>query len=148
MTEPQDHPITPDAVVQGAGLPADHLPPSDGAPVDGLAALLGSDGGLDFGALMEQASSLQSKMLAAQEEVLATEVEGVAGGGAVRIGVTGGFEFTGVRIDPAAVDLEDLGLLEDLILAALNDATARINDLQAASVDNAGGFGFGDLFGA
>lgn len=112
-------------------------------------------GGFDFGSLMAQASNLQAQMLAAQQELAETEVEGVAGGGAVRVTVTGGFEFRAVSIDPSAVDPGDVEMLEDLVLAALTDAAARIADLQSGAIDpgdlGLGGLdlgGLGDLFGS
>ena len=138
------HPFTlPDDGAGGAGL---------GQPgEDQLAALLGggggAGGGLDFGALMEQAAALQSQMLAAQEQVAETMIEGVSGGGVVRISVTGGLDFQGVDIDPSAVDPTDVEMLQDLVLAALRHAVEQINDLQSGGGLDLGGLGLGDLFG-
>ena len=163
--EPNDDtPLQPDIVV-GSGLPDDGFPgrsDDDGAegssggvePVesaeDPLAALVGGGsggaGGLDLGALMEQASQMQTQLLAAQQEAAETAVEGVAGGGAVRIEVTGGYEFRSVTIDPAAVDPEDVEMLQDLVLAALNHAVEQIGDLQQDSID-LGGLDLGGLLG-
>ena len=98
---------------------------------DGLEALLGADGGLDFGALMEQAGAMQAQMLAAQEEMAKQTVEGAAGGGAVRIEVTGGFEFQTVTIDPSAVDPDDVELLQDLVAAAVNEAIRAAQELSS-----------------
>ncbi len=134
------------------------VPPSSGLPddgielsgmqsnPDGIEALLGADGGLDFGALMEQAGAMQAQMLAAQQEMANQTVEGVAGGGAVRINVSGGFEFQSVVIDPSAVDPADVEMLQDLVLAALNDAIGKVNGLQAGAVDLSG-MGLDGLFG-
>jgi len=147
---PQDEPLTPDGIVQSCGLPDDGLAAAAGLPGgdDALSALLGADGGLDFGALMEQASNVQAQMLAAQEQASAAEVEGVAGGGAVRITVSGALEFRSVAIDPSAVDPDDVEMLQDLVLAALRDATERVNELQAGSLGGLGGLGgIADLFG-
>ena len=152
MTADDLEPIEPDHVIQAHGLADDDEPtprPSDGD--DPFAALLGGgDVGLDFGALMEQASSLQAQLLAAQQEAANQIVEGVAGGGAVKICVTGGHEFTSVEIRPDAVDPNDVEMLQDLILAALRDANERIQELQAGSLD-LGSLGLGGmdgLFGA
>lgn len=140
------------AVSHGFGLPvddpfaADPFAAAGGGDADGLGALLGVDGGIDFGALMEQATNLQSQMMAAQDQLLASEVEGVAGGGAVKISLTGGYEFRAVTIDPSAVDPEDVEMLQDLVLAALNDAASRVEALKDQAVP--GGLGLGDLFGA
>lgn len=103
-----------------------------------LAALLGGgEGGFDMGSLLDSAMQMQQQLLAAREEAAAQVVEGAAGGGVVRIEVTGALEFRKVTIDPAAVDPDDLTLLEDLVLAALHDAVARANELQGEAM---GGF--------
>ncbi|MBX3313836.1 MAG: YbaB/EbfC family nucleoid-associated protein [Actinobacteria bacterium] len=95
---------------------------------------------------MEQASNVQAQMLAAQQQAAATEVEGVAGGGAVRIVVTGAMEPRSVVIDPAAVDPDDVDMLQDLVLAALRDAVERVNSLQSESI-GLGGLDISGLFG-
>ena len=150
--ESDDTPIQPDAVVYGSALPDDGLDATEQhATVDDpLAALLGGGaggaGGVDFGALMEQASNMQSQMLAAQQQAAETVVEGVAGGGVVRVAVTGGFDFRSVTIAPEAVDPDDVEMLQDLVLAALNHAIEQINDLQRGSLD-LGGLDLGGLLG-
>lgn len=145
-----DEPLTPDRIIQSSGLPDDGvgLVGPSGTEPDPLAALLGADGGIDFGSLMEQASNMQAQMLAAQEQAAATEIEAQAGGGAVKVVVTGGMEFRSVTIDPAAVDPDDVEMLQDLVLAALHDAVQRVNELQAGSLGGLGGLGISDLFGA
>ncbi|CAN5424543.1 hypothetical protein BH10ACT1_BH10ACT1_43600 [soil metagenome] len=150
--DPDDTPIRPDLVAQSSGLPDDGTGEHVAGEVveDPLAALLGGGsggaGGLDLGALMEQASAMQSQMLAAQQEAAATTIEGVAGGGVVRIAVTGGLDFQAVTIDPAAVDPEDVEMLQDLVLAALRHAVEQLNDLQQPDID-LGGLDLGNLFG-
>lgn len=106
-----------------------------------LGELLGG-GGLDLGNLMEQATQMQQQMAAAQEAAAETVLEGMAGGGAVRVTVTGTGEFRSVTIDPAAVDPTDVAMLEDLVLAALHDASARVVELREQSMG-----GLGDLLG-
>lgn len=150
--DPDDTPIQPDLVVQSSGLPDDALAEGEStdAAEDPLAALLGGGsggaGGLDLGALMEQASQMQSQMVAAQQEAAQTTVEGVAGGGVVRIAVTGGLDFTSVTIAPEAVDPDDVEMLQDLVLAALRHAVEQINELQSDSLD-LGGLDLGGLLG-
>ena len=149
MTDNQpDFEATPEVLVPpSSGLPDDGIELS-GMPSDpeGIEALLSSDGGLDFGALMEQAGAMQAQMLAAQQEMANQVVEGVAGGGAVRIHVSGGFEFQSVAIDPSAVDPADVEMLQDLVLAALHDAMSQVNGLQAGAVDLSS-MGLDGLFG-
>ncbi len=98
---------------------------------------------------MEQAAARCSpRCLAAQEQAAETTVvEGVSGGGVVRISVTGGLDFQGVTIDPSAVDPDDVEMLQDLVLAALRHAVEQINELQAGGGIDLGGLGLGDLFG-
>ena len=142
MTEPEGQhpvprqPITPDEIVAPSGI--------DQPVVDPFAAL---GGGLDLGALLEQASSMQQHLADAQEQAAATEVEGVAGGGVVKITATGDGTFKTVTIDPDAVDPADVDMLQDLILAALHDVTAKVQELQAASVGGLDLGGLGGLLG-
>lgn len=145
--------IEPDQIVHPFTLPDDGHGGSGVSPGadDPFAALLGggggAGGGLDFGALMEQAAALQSQVLAAQEQVAETLVEGVSGGGVVRISVTGGLDFQGVTIDPSAVDPSDVDMLQDLVLAALRHAVEQINELQSGGGIDLGNLGLGDIFG-
>ena len=84
----------------------------------------------DLGNLMAQAQQMQERLLAAQAEAAEAVVEGQAGGGAVRVEVSGAMEFRSVTIAPAAVDPNDVEMLQDLVLAALHDATAKLEELQ------------------
>ena len=99
---------------------------------------------LDMNSLLQQAQQMTQQLMAAQAEAAAQVHEGQAGGGVVRIAVTGGFEFKSVTIDPSAVDPDDVEMLEDLVLAALNDAVARIGESQGDGLD-LGGMGLGGM---
>ncbi len=99
----------------------------------------------DMNALLQQAQQMGEQLMAAQQEAAATVYEGQAGGGAVKIEVTGGYEFQSVSIDPAAVDPDDMSLLEDLILAALHDAVRQIGG-EGGGLD-LGGIDLGGLLG-
>lgn len=125
-------PSIPAELVGADGDEVGPLDDDDDDPFD-LGALLGG-GGLDLGSLMEQASQMQQQMAEAQAAAAGTVLEGAAGGGAVKVTVTGTGEFQSVRIDPGAVDPDDVAMLEDLVLAALHDATARIQELQAGAM--------------
>lgn len=103
-------------------------------------------GGFDLGGLLAQAQNMQQQLLETQARVASQRVEGQSGGGVVRVGVTGGFEFTSVRIDPDAVDPADVDMLQDLVLAAIRDAVAKVNELNQDAMQAMGG-GLGGAFG-
>lgn len=86
---------------------------------------------MDMNKMMKQMQKMQADLSKAQEELALAVVEGTAGGGAVKIEFTGQ-EVSGVTIDPAAIDPEDAGLLEDLIRAAFNDGLRAQQELAAA----------------
>lgn len=95
------------------------------------------DGGA-LGGLLEQAQ----QMMAAQADAAARQVEGVAGGGVVRIRATGTGQVLGVTIAPEVVDPDDVTMLEDLVLAALHDVNAQLAEIQREAMGP-----LGDLFG-
>jgi DNA-binding YbaB/EbfC family protein len=101
----------------------------------------------DLGSLLGMAMDMQQQVAAAQEEAAANVVEGQAGGGAVRITVSGGFEFKAVTIAPEALDPDDVEMLQDLVLAALHDAVDRVYELQTAAnpLSAMGGLDLGGL---
>lgn len=81
--------------------------------------------------IMKQAQAMQRKLAAAQEELDATEVEGVAGGGMVRATVAGGGgEVRSITIDPSAVDPDDVEMLADMVTAAVNEALRSAKELE------------------
>lgn len=98
----------------------------------------------DMNDLLNQAMQMQQQLVAAQEAAASQTVVGVAGGGVVRIEVTGTMTFTSVHIDPAAVDPNDVEMLEDLVLAAIHDAAAKVAQLTS---DAMGSIGLGSLGG-
>ena len=104
------------------------------------------EGGFDIGALVEQAQAMQAQMEEAQEKQAQQTLVGSAGGGKVTIEVSGAGDFKRVNINPDAVDPDDIELLEELVLAALRDATTQISQLQENSMGeidmpDLGGFG-------
>ncbi len=88
-------------------------------------------GGMNMQAMMKQAQKLQEQMAAAQAELEDTELTGEAGGGLVTVTIDGKKRLQRLSIKPEAVDLEDLEMLEDLILAAYNEAFAAAEELEA-----------------
>ncbi len=83
----------------------------------------------NLGNLMKQAQQMQTKMTEMQAKMADVEVSGVAGGGMVRVTLNGKFDLKKVSIDKAAVDPAEVEMLEDLILAAFNDAKAKAEGL-------------------
>mgnify|MGYP001592226062 FL=1 len=75
---------------------------------------------------------MQRDMARVEEELTAARIEGTAGGGAVRVVVTGKREIVSVTIDPAAVDPDDVEMLQDLVLAATKEALDASRDMEAA----------------
>jgi DNA-binding YbaB/EbfC family protein len=88
----------------------------------------------DLSGMMKQAQKLQAKMMAMQEEVGNRTVSAQAGGGMVEAVVNGRQELMSLRIDPEVVVAEDVEMLQDLILAALNEALNRSRELMAAEM--------------
>jgi DNA-binding YbaB/EbfC family protein len=126
-----------------AGDDGSEAPPELVDPTSALGDLLGS-GGLDMGGLLQQALDMQQQLIDAQSAAAETIVEGQAGGGAVVIRVTAGLEFQSVEISRAAVDPDDVELLQDLVLAALHDAVDQISQVQRSSM---GGLDLGAMGG-
>ena len=81
--------------------------------------------------LMKQAQKMQQQLADAQAELAETEVDGSAGGGLVSARVTGGGELLAITIDPRAIDPDDVETLQDLVVAAVRDATRRAGELAA-----------------
>ncbi|MDT4974973.1 MAG: nucleoid-associated protein EbfC, partial [Pseudonocardiales bacterium] len=89
---------------------------------------------------------MQEQMLAAQDELSNTEVSGSAGGGLLTVTMLGTGELTAVTIDPKAVDPDDIETLQDLIIAAVRDASHAVGELAAEKMGPlAGGGGLGGL---
>jgi DNA-binding YbaB/EbfC family protein len=80
----------------------------------------------DLLGLMGKAKEMQAKFQAMQEEIAAMEATGQAGGGLVKVTLTGKFEMKALDIDPSLFKEDDVEVLEDLILAAHNDARAKV----------------------
>jgi nucleoid-associated protein EbfC len=101
----------------------------------------------DMSGLLAQAQALQQQLLAAQQELAETQIQGTAGGDLVTATVTGAGELIGLVIKPEAVDPEDTETLADLVLAAVRDATQRSQAVAAAKLGPlTGGLGAGFPF--
>lgn len=82
-----------------------------------------------IGNLMKEAQKMQAEMQKVQEEAKSKTVEATAGGGMVTVVANGGAEIISIKIEKDVVDPEDIEMLQDLILAASNDALRRAQDL-------------------
>ena len=111
-------------------------------------ALSNEAGGFDLQAMLEQAQQMQSQLVAAQEELAATTVEGTAGG--VTVTVTGTGDLTAVAISPGSfdgTDADSLADLGDLVVAAYRDGKARVDTLAARALGPIAGGTLEDLGG-
>jgi len=96
--------------------------------------------------MMRQVQEMQAEMAKAQQELASEVVEASAGGGMVTVKVTGGLEVQEIRIDPEAIDPEDPDMLQDMVLAAVNEALRSAQELAASRMGAAAG-GLGGLGG-
>ena len=94
--------------------------------------------------LMKQAQRMQRQMEVAQKELEEKEVTITSGGGAVEITVTGKHEIKKLKLDPEVVDPDDVEMLEDLIVAATNEALRKVEEASASAMSKlTGGLGGG-----
>lgn len=107
----------------------------------------GMPGGMNQAAMMKQAQKMQQDMLRMQEEMKAKTYTAAAGGGMVKATVNGEHSLVGLEINPEAVDPEDVEMLQDMVMAAVNEAM-RTADADAANNMSrlTGGLNLGGLF--
>lgn len=89
--------------------------------------------------MLKQAQAMQAKMQKAQEELKLARVEGTAGGGMVKATVNGQGDLLSVKIAPEVVDPEDIEMLEDLVLAAVSDASNKAHEMMEQSMGSVTG---------
>jgi len=94
---------------------------------------------LNMGKMMKQVKDMQSKMTAMQEKLAEVEMTGQAGGDLVLATVSGKGVLKKIKIDPKAVDTDDMEMLEDLIIAACNDAKSKVDSHVASETEKAMG---------
>ena len=105
--------------------------------------MFGGMGGMNnMNGMMKKMQKLQKQMTAMQEELKQKTVDVTAGGGAVKITMNGEKEVKGIIIDPAAVDPEDVDMLQDLLAAAFNEASKKVDEMMASEMGKlTGGLG-------
>jgi len=91
-------------------------------------------GGL--GNMMKQVQQMQDKMEQMQAELEKEEVEATAGGGMVKVVANGKHDILSITIDPEVIDKDDVEMLQDLIVAAVNQAHQKVQELQAEQMSN------------
>ena len=114
--------------------------------------------GVDVNSMLEQVQQMQAQMAVTQESLADEKVEATAGGGMVRVEVNGAKELVSLEIDPEVVDPDDVEMLQDLIVAAVNEGMRRAEQLAAEKMGSVtggldlgkldlGGLGLGDIGG-
>ncbi|MDR1183318.1 MAG: YbaB/EbfC family nucleoid-associated protein [Coriobacteriales bacterium] len=90
---------------------------------------------MDMNKMMKQARKMQAELEKAQEEVVFLTAEGTSGGGVVKAVATGDQTIQSITIDPSAVDPDDVEMLQDLVLAAVNEALRQVQELASARMN-------------
>ena len=103
-------------------------------------------GGFNMQQMMKQAQKMQQDIANAQEELKTKEIEVSAGGGVVNIVITGDKQIKSIKLDPQVVDPDDIEMLQDLLIAGINEANAKADELASSIMGGAtGGMDLGGL---
>lgn len=107
----------------------------------------GMGGMPNMNSMIKQAQKMQAEMQKKQEDIENSSVEGTSGGGAVTVTMSGKRLLTAVNIQPEACDPDDIEMLQDLIIAAVNDAFTKVDELSAQELEKVtGGINIPGLF--
>ena len=87
---------------------------------------------MNFGSMMKQAQKMQAKMAQVQEELKNEVLDVSAGGGMIKVTITGDLQVKSIVIDPAAIDPDDAEMLQDMVTAAVNEAIRSAQELAAS----------------
>ena len=108
---------------------------------------MGNMGGMNRNQMMAQARKMQEQLLVAQEKAAATEVSTSAGGGAVKVTATGGMRLKSLELDPQVLDPDDVEMIQDMILSAVNEALEQAEQVANQEMSSAtGGMSIPGLF--
>ena len=91
---------------------------------------------MNFGNVMKQAQKMQAKMAQVQEELKSEELEASAGGGMVKVTITGDLQIKSIAIAPDAIDPDDVDMLQDMVTAAVNEAIRSAQELAAGRMND------------
>jgi DNA-binding YbaB/EbfC family protein len=98
-------------------------------------------GGFDLNSMMKQVQQMQAEMTEAQEKLKDEVVEASAGGGMVKVKLSGDLRLLEIAIDPEAIDPEEAELLQEMVLAAVNESLRSAQELAATRLGGASGLG-------
>lgn len=101
-----------------------------------MKARIPNQGGMNQAAMMKQLQQMQENMETKQKEVEETEFTASSGGGAVEVAVTGANEVKSIKIQPDVVDPDDVEMLEDMLIAALNEAQRKAKETMEREIGN------------
>ena len=96
--------------------------------------MFGGMGNMNVKGMMKKGQKMQKQMQEMQEQLKQQTIEATAGGGVVKITMDGEKQVKGIVIDPAAVDPEDVEMLQDLLAAAFNEATKKVDEKMASEM--------------
>ena len=106
----------------------------------------GFRGGMGGGNMMKQAQKMQEEFMKMQQELESKEFTSTVGGGAVKATMIGTRALKSIEIDPSAVDPDDVEMLQDMIVAAVNDALKKGEETRESEMSKIGGAGMGGMF--
>ena len=112
----------------------------------GRGGAMGGMGGMNMNAMIKKAQKMQEEMVKAQEELDQKEYTATSGGGAVTAVVKGSNEIISLKLNPEVVDPDDIEMLEDLIVTAINQALKTADEESAAIMRQATGGGMPGMF--
>jgi len=112
-----------------------------------MAKGFGGMGGMNMNALMKQAQKMQKQMEETQAALADQTIETTSGGGAVKVTITGKKVIKEIKIDPDVLDPEDVEMLEDLILTAVNEAVRQADEISNSALSKITGGNLGGMGG-
>ena len=95
---------------------------------------MGGFGGMNFNQIMKEAKKMQADMEKSQEELTSRDFESTAGGGAVYVKVSGAKQIKELKLKEEIVDPDDIEMLQDLIITAVNEALRKVDEAQASQL--------------
>ena len=108
---------------------------------------MGGFGGMNINQLMKEAKKMQADMEKSQEELVSRDFEATAGGGAISVKVSGDKQIKEIKLQPDIVDPDDIEMLQDLVISAVNEALRKVDEMQQSQMSKVtGGMNIPGLF--